>query len=459
MKLSNQDLLHFQNEKFNALNKIRIRAFAVAIFLWALYILWDIILHSEYDNITTILTIRLLGLFFLCTIFFRIRFCRDEDSIQLNLVLAVIVAMLLINAMALISPAPDRYIDYWGGEILIYLYLYMLLGISPSKALIVGSLLFISKIGLSLYLFEHEILKNCLNNLECRAVSEKQFYRHNTVSSIYILSVIAIGVISSFWIEDLLKSNIFKQRDLEHLKKEADQAREFIINYTKSVAHDLLSPMSTLNDLLQSINPKQDSAKKNLMASIISKSSSKISSIFNEVNTYSAEYKPKAVIIDLEKLINQIIFSTTPLANKLNKSIRHRKNRQQIYVLTDPVLLGQLFENILINSIKHAKIQDLVKSHIIVRLSKNRHATSLKIIDRGVSSSRSQLISLIQKDIQVSKNQDEITAEKNLGFGHKIISNNMQLLEKINHSFSIKIRDPIGTIFTIELPLFEADSI
>ena len=451
-QLNVADVIFFKNEKFKELGKIRSRAFLVAICLWALYFFWDNIFHGDYSNLEFIRAIRLTGLFFLVFFFIRFKFCGNEDSAQLHLISAVIVAMLSINAMGLISPAPDKYIDYWGGEILIYLYLYMLLGISPSKALTVGLLLFVFKFAILFYQFETEVQLQCLNDVECRLISERQFNYYNAISFIYILSVIVIGSTLSFWLENSLMNNILKQRDLEALKQEAEQAREFILQYTKSVAHDLLSPMSTLNDLLHGMSPAQDGTAK-LMASIISKSSSKINSMYSEINSYSSEYKTRSIKVDLNELVDQTILSNSRLADKFNRSIRYRKNPRAIYAFTDPELIGQVFENTLINSIKHAKVSTPNKSHIIVRLSKNRSTVSLKIIDRGNSESRNKLVFLNSKSGESSNISDEIAYQEKSGFGLKIISNNIRLLEKINHSFNVRIRHPIGTIFTIELPL------
>jgi signal transduction histidine kinase len=453
-QLSDADVNFLKNEKFKILGKIRSRAFLVAICLWSLYFFWDNIFHSHYSNLEFIRAIRLIGLFLLSLFFLRLKFCSNEDSAQLQLISAVIVAMLSINAMSFISPVPDRYIDYWGGEILIYLYLYMLLGISPIKALAVGLLLFIFKFLILFYQFEAEVQLKCLNDLECQLISERQFNYYNAISFIYILSVIVIGSTMSFWLENLLMNNILKQRDLEALKQEAEQAREFILQYTKSVAHDLLSPMSTLNDLLHGMNPAQDGSTK-LMASIISKSSSKINSIYNEINSYSSEYKARPVKVNLSELIDQTILSVRPLANKLTRPINYRNNTHAIYAFTDPNLISQVFENILINAIKHAKVSTPNKSHIIVRLSKNGSTVSLKIMDRGNSESRNQLVFLNSKNEKSNKFLDEIDYQEKSGFGLKIISNNIRLLEKINHSFYAHIRNPIGTIFTINLPLVD----
>ena len=453
-QLSVADVNFFKNEKFKVLEKIRSRAFLVAICLWALYFFWDNIFHGDYTNLEFIRAIRLTGLFFLLFFFIRFKFCGNEDSAQLHLISAVIVAMLSINAMGLISPAPDKYIDYWGGEVLIYLYLYMLLGISPSKALVVGPLLFVLKFAVLFYQFESEVQLKCLSDIECRFISERQFNYYNAISFIYILSVMVIGTTLSFWLENLIMNNILKQRDLEVLKQEAEQGREFILQYTKSVAHDLLSPMSTLNDLLHGMKAEPDDATK-LMASIISKSSSKINSIYSEINSYSTEYKARPVKVDLNELINQVILSATPLANKLCRSINYRKNKQAHYVLTDPNLIFQIFENILLNSIKHAKVSTSNQSHIIVRLSKNRGTATLKIIDRGNSESRDNLISLKNNNIEISNVSNYASYQEKSGFGLKIVSNNIRLLTKINHSFDIKVRNPMGVVFTINLPLLD----
>jgi signal transduction histidine kinase len=200
------------------------------------------------------------------------------------------------------------------------------------------------------------------------------------------------------------------------------------------------------------MNPSQDGTTK-LMASIISKSSSKINSIYSEINSYSNEYKARLIKVDLNELIDQIILSVSPLANKLNRSIYYRKNTHAIYAFTDPELISQVFENIIINSIKHAKVSTPNKSHIIVRLSKNTTTVSLKIIDRGNSESRNQLAFLNNRNEQSSNTSEKIAYQPKSGFGLKIIINNFKLLEKINHSFYVRIRNPSGTIFTINFPL------
>jgi signal transduction histidine kinase len=313
-------------------------------------------------------------------------------------------------------------------------------------------LLFFFKFAILFYQFKFEVQLKCLGDIECRLISEKQFNYYNAISFIYILSVMVIGITLSFWLESLIMNNILKQRDLEVLKQEAEQGREFILQYTKSVAHDLLSPMSTLNDLLHGMKAEPDDATR-LMASIISKSSSKINSIYSEINSYSTEYKARPVKVDLNELVNQTILSATPLANKLGRSINYRKNGQAFYVLTDPDLIFQIFENILINSIKHAKVPIKNKSHIIVRLSKNRGEASLKIIDRGNSESRNNLIFLNNENTKMSNDSNEVVYQKKQGFGLKIVSNNVRLLKTANHNFDIRVRSPFGVLFIIHLPL------
>ena len=64
-----------------------------------------------------------------------------------------------------------------------------------------------------------------------------------------------------------------------------------------------------------------------------------------------------------------------------------------------------------------------------------------------------KLIYLNNENTNISNVSNEVYYQEKSGFGLKIVSNNIRLLKKIKHNFELQIRNPIGTIFVIRLPL------
>lgn len=139
-------------------------------------------------------------------------------------------------------------------------------------------------------------------------------------------------------------------------EKELEQAKN---DFLSMVSHQLRTPLSATKWILESLTTgknftyKQKSEMTDLVISN-ERLINLVNKLLNVTRIESGKLVVNKKLVDLKKLIGDIVFSLTALANKKNKKIKIFFSGKTENVFCDPVLLGEAVENLLKNAIDYS---------------------------------------------------------------------------------------------------------
>lgn len=243
-----------------------------------------------------------------------------------------------------------------------------------------------------------------------------------------------------------LQSEVLKTKEtLEFQKKQLNVVNSNLSNFSHRIAHDIKSPLKTINSFVQLINPKSNQGI----------SEERKSDSFKFINTAVAELTRMTDnllrIAELKSNVKPEKVSITDLIDNIEillsdnlriKNVRLIKPKTDIQVIGFRALLMQLFQNMISNGIKYSDPSK--ESFVKVNYDLLDSSVLVKISDNGIGISKEDLSSIFKPFERVSFSTDI----EGFGIGLDTCKN---IIEEMGSELKVDSELGIGTTFSFEI--------
>ena len=261
-----------------------------------------------------------------------------------------------------------------------------------------------------------------------------------------------IGMLSNYFMETSTRQEFLLNRELVNQKKSAESATRLKDKFISLVSHDLRAPLGGIETLLEI---SSDSGNKNDVMQAV-KGSVKglmetIDRLLDVDRLQSGELVPFKKFIDGRLLITNSIEILYPLAEKKGVVIINEVS-ESTRLVADPVLLGEVIQNLVSNAIKFCNLGGSIKiqnSGSDIKKGKNSlfPAMTIMIRDTGVGMDTSTINSLFNSD---ERNSTLGTAgEGGTGMG---LHYSREIMESHGGSIEVESVKGEGSTFRLNLP-------
>lgn len=218
--------------------------------------------------------------------------------------------------------------------------------------------------------------------------------------------------------------------------------------YKDLIAHDITNILSNISSAIQLIQykKKEDTPQQleKMLDLINFQVDDGINLLSNVQKMAEVEEKDLKIIkVDPIKILREVI-NKSPFSQKKNVSITLNTDKTEIFVMASP-LLKDVFENIIINGIKH-NLSD--KKRVKVEISKlnlsDKTFVKFDFIDNGVG-----IPDNIKSKIFTRDHQSNVPS-KGMGIGLSLVK---KIIETYNGLIKVKDNLPKGSIFSVILPI------
>ena len=277
------------------------------------------------------------------------------------------------------------------------------------------------------------------NNIQL-AFKDESIFILKKMWQLLLVSIVLI-FISGFTFFYLLK-NIFSQKKLNVLKN------DFINNIT----HELKTPLSTIGvaiEALQKFDVIYDKPKTHEYLNIANNEIFRINTLVDKVLKTSA-FDHNNIKFNMEKL-NLMDLSEMAIGNFKPQFEKHQVkftasyNSNVIFVLADKLHFTNVIYNLIDNAIKYSP----VKPEISYKITLFARRIFIEVKDNGIGISSNYTDRIFEKFFRVPTGN--VHNVKGYGLGLSYVKG---VLTGHNGSISVKSEQNRGTIFTIELPMY-----
>ncbi|GAB1448024.1 hypothetical protein MASR2M44_10290 [Bacteroidota bacterium] len=262
-------------------------------------------------------------------------------------------------------------------------------------------------------------------------------------------AILVFGLVFFLWRQFIFNKNLkeknheieFQAKELEKLNR--DKNRLFSI-----VAHDLRSPVTNLNSLLEMHDDKDISQEEFVQFSKdISKSLKSLNSMLENILIWAKASMDGGIVPELklqspDELIQQLMHQLKPLIEAKNQTCEFINNNPNTWKF-DSNLLSVVVRNILHNAIKFSKPGGTIR--ITTQVEENKNV--IQIQDSGIGMDAQQLKNLLEG--AVAKPGLGTSGEKGTGLGMRI---SMEFLESMGATIDVRSELGIGTRFDLIFP-------
>lgn len=232
-------------------------------------------------------------------------------------------------------------------------------------------------------------------------------------------------------------------KQLEQSNKELQKSLELKNKIFSIISHDLRSPLTSTYQLVDLFNQGfiNEQELKNfgiMLQNEIASSLHLTDNLLHWAKGQMVEYKPEVSIVNIQKLVQNIIHS---LNNQLSsKNISVNNQLTDVEVQTDADILTIVIRNILSNAIKFSHNNSTINIFLHNRNTENW----LVIEDKGVGMTQEQLTQLLNKQLSSNLGTNK---EKGAGIGFSLVQD---LLKSIHKKIEINSTAQKGTSVFIQ---------
>lgn len=425
--------------KLSKFNNFILRYFSISIFLLALKLIYEIYGIIYMDSNITFLSA------FLISIFFLISILAIESSLHMTTINYNSLNTELIKFFNLVENNKysnmficDYNINIFYVNKKIKEYYNFQEELTKFKNDLINNKYFYSKLkeifdDLNNKVYWHGIIKNSIKNelLDCYIQKLNINNKDEFLVSYIVVNNNKLG-------------KTFKNIKLKNLKR-----NEFISN----ISHELKTPINIFYSTIQllenfnnnnNVNFKEIFNKYTVSLKLNCKRMIKlINNIIDlskiELNSLKPNYGNYNIILLIEDISNSII----PFALSKNLSIKFDTNKEEHYIMCDPIIIERILLNILSNAIKYSKKNSTIYINILVEKS----ITKISVKDEGCGIDLETQNNIFNRFVRA--NNSFIHSNEGSGIGLNIVKS---LLNTINGDINIKSELNKGSIFEILLP-------
>ncbi|MCW7488074.1 hybrid sensor histidine kinase/response regulator [Leptospira meyeri] len=264
---------------------------------------------------------------------------------------------------------------------------------------------------------------------------------------------VTLGLVRVYKRSETLSKELYKRKEALEKKVKArtlelEKANRWKANFVSLISHDLRSPLNSVNQILDVIDfsfSETTAEEKKKFLEIcktgVTQSLRMLEQLLDVSRFDAFGTKLIQTRFCVNELLNEIIESVEPLATL--KGIRIQKDTPiQAEIIADRTLIGEVFKNILTNSIKYSYLN----SEVWVGLSYKGKWLSAEIRDRGLGMSEEQIHRLTGEE--TIKSMPGTAGERGTGLGLQLCTN---ILEAHFGKLRIKSVLGVGSAFEISL--------
>ncbi len=208
-------------------------------------------------------------------------------------------------------------------------------------------------------------------------------------------------------------------------------------DFSSNVAHELRTPLAIMQAELDVFKEKITDPMVMDFALNMDKNIKRLKSMVNSVLLLSKKSTPRIKEVDLDDILEELLFDLEDRAIDKNVSINYEKS--DIKLMTDDSLIQRLLYNIIENAIKYNE----ENGSIDIKTREDKNNISIDIIDTGIGISDDKKRMIFDLFYQV----DDSRGSEGFGIG---LSLSRQIANTLKAKIEIRDNIPKGSIFSIK---------
>jgi two-component system, sensor histidine kinase len=249
-----------------------------------------------------------------------------------------------------------------------------------------------------------------------------------------------------------LKLRFMNESLVDELRLEKDLAEASSRAKTRflaSASHDLRQPVHSLSLLREAMYHERDHLRRqellDLMGNSLDALDQLLGSLLDISKLDAGVLESRSEPTQLKPLLDALLNEVRPYAWDKGLKLRQRKCNHN--VVTDQNLLSNILRNLLTNAIRYTE-----NGGVLVACRRKGEKLLIQVWDTGIGIAEREQENIFQEFIQLENQERD--RNKGLGLGLAICRRMAYLL---GHELSVRSRPGRGSVFTIELPLFEGN--
>ncbi len=247
-------------------------------------------------------------------------------------------------------------------------------------------------------------------------------------------------------IEDAFKE-LFKSRKAEMQKLE--QLETYRRDYIGNVAHELKTPLFSIQGYIETIldNPDIDKETLEVFLKKAYKNADRLGQIVSDLDTIT-KYESGFLQIephdfDILELIHEVIDELEIQAKEKNIQINCHSKSESNIVFADKIRIRQVLVNLGYNSIKYGNFGGTTN----IKVSNTGSKIIIEVADNGIGIPSQHLGRVFERFYRVDKHRNRETGGSGLG-----LSICKHIIEAHNESIHVMSTEGAGSVFTFTLP-------
>lgn len=230
--------------------------------------------------------------------------------------------------------------------------------------------------------------------------------------------------------------DVSTQKNLEKIK----------YDLVANVSHELRTPISAIYSMIDVLETENDEERKKEYFSRTKSQVERINALLNDLLSLSrlegGDYEIKYEEIDINKLINELIFNMETLIKKMNLEVI-KEIPESVFIKSDYVLLESIIKNIFENAVKYNKIN----GKIFLKVEIKEEKLVIEIEDTGEGISEEYRERIFERFFRIDDHRSKKSG--GTGLGLSIVKHSLKLL---NGESNIESELGKGTKFTVTIP-------
>lgn len=215
----------------------------------------------------------------------------------------------------------------------------------------------------------------------------------------------------------VLGENInYMTEELKNMKKKERQAEKNKDMLIVSVSHDLRTPLTSIVGYVKLLKEKyreKDAISKYI--DIIDNKSHRLEELINDLFEYtklaSCDIRLQKMEISLSEFMRQIVEGMMPICSENNLNILLEEPEEELNASIDPVKMVRVFENIIINAIRHS----VKPGNIKIKVSKAQDGAIVSIENEGKPINEEDLTKIFDRFYRTDEARNSQTGGSGLG--------------------------------------------
>jgi len=382
------------------------------------------------DKILVLLTIRLsTGLFLagIVALTWTRYFERwNQEFLLLGAWVAGVSIFLMLNIMT-----PEEIFRYYTSVGQVILFVHLILGIRILYG-VFSTLLIVISYNIFVIYFKH-------HNSEMISIVDA-----------YLFGVSILAITGGYMLERFKRNTFYQLQLTEHFKEEAERATEAKTRFLAGMSHELRTPLNAIigySELLQEEIDEKSREEVKVDLSRVQVAGEHLLMLVNDVldiaKIESGKIELNETPIDLNRLLNQIEITVTPLAERNGNRYRQVTGELPEKITADGLRLSQILLNLISNACKFT-----VNGQVILRTEQLDDELVFTVADTGIGMDEETIEKLFE-DFQ----QADITISSQYGGTGLGLAIARQLCELMGGKITVESKVGKGSTFTVTLPL------